>query len=371
MLSNVLGIRLILLVGDTVPLPAPYEVMSVWQQIEVTSDSGQGDGFQITFSLARGVADYGLIQNGTVAPMKRLIVAVLFGALAEVLIDGVITHHQFNPGTEPGQATLTVTGRDLTTLLDLEEKNEEFPNLPDFVIVTKVLATYAKYGLVPVPTPTTDFPIMLQRIPRQQETDLQFLQRLAQRNGFVFYLEPVTFGVNQAYFGPENRLGLPQPALSLNLGPATNVKSLNFTHDALAVSGTRGLFVEPVSKTSIPIPALPSLKVPPLAAVPSPPHRIRLQRESANQGPTTAATSALASSTRAPDPLTAEGEVDGARYGRALRARRLVGVRGVGLTHDGIWYVRRVTHSITREGYSQRFQLSREGTVSLTPVVIP
>ena len=157
----------------------------------------------------------------------------------------------------------------------------------------------------------------------------------------------------------------------MNLGTATNVKSLSFTNDALAVTGTRGVFVEPITKTSIPIPPLPSLKVPPLAAVPSPPNRIQLQRDSANQSPTAAATNALASTTRAPDPLTADGEVDGARYGHALRARRLVGVRGVGLTYDGFWYVRRVTHTITRQGYSQRFQLSREGTVSLTPVVPP
>ena len=46
---------------------------------------------------------------------------------------------------------------------------------------------------------------MVQRIPRQQETDLAFMRRLAQRNGFVFYVEPVTFGVNRAYFGPEIR----------------------------------------------------------------------------------------------------------------------------------------------------------------------
>src|SRR5262245_40211392 len=142
MLSNLLGIRLIVLLGDTVPLPASYEVMSSWQQFEVTNDSGQGDGFQVTFNLARGVADYGLIQNGSVAPMKRIVIGVLFGAVPEVLIDGVITHHQFNPGSQPGQARLTVTGRDLTTLLDLEEKNEEFPNQPDFLIATKVLAAY-------------------------------------------------------------------------------------------------------------------------------------------------------------------------------------------------------------------------------------
>ena len=28
---------------------------------------------------------------------------------------------------------------------------------------------------------------------------------MAERNGFVFYIEPLTFGVNTAYWGPENR----------------------------------------------------------------------------------------------------------------------------------------------------------------------
>jgi hypothetical protein len=69
------------------------------------------------------------------------------------------------------------------------------------------------------------------------------------------------------------------------------------------------------------------------------------------------------------DPVTAEGEVDGVRYGAALRARKLVGLRGAGLTHDGFWYVRRVTHTVSRGEYSQKFSLSREGSGTLTPVV--
>jgi hypothetical protein len=375
MLENVLGIRLVLLAGPSVPLPAPYELMTALTRLEVTNDSAQGDGFQLTVTLARsGVADYDLLQGGTLAPMTRVVVGVMFGVVPEVLIDGVITHTQFNPGSAPGEATLTVTGRDLTTLMDLEEKNASYENQPDFLIVTGVLAGYARYGIVPQPTPTTDVPIMLQRIPRQQETDLQLIRRLAQGNGFVFYLEPVTFGVSTAYWGPENRLGLPQPALSVNLGSASNVKSLDFANDALAVVGTRGVFVEPTTKTSIPIPALPSLKVPPLAAMPATPYRTALQRDTAKENSATAAISALASTMNSPDPATANGELDSVRYGTALRARKLVGVRGAGQTHDGLWYVRRVTHTImlgANAQYSQRFSLSREGTGALTPVVRP
>jgi hypothetical protein len=36
-----------------------------------------------------------------------VVIAVVMGVLPEVLIDGVITHQQLNPGEEPGSATLT------------------------------------------------------------------------------------------------------------------------------------------------------------------------------------------------------------------------------------------------------------------------
>jgi len=61
--------------------------------------------------------------------------------------------------------------------------------------------------------------------------------------------------------------------------------------------------------------------------------------------------------------------IDGVRYGAVLRARGIVGVRGAGLTHDGLYYVGRLTHLIERSSYRVRFSLSREGVGSTTPVV--
>jgi hypothetical protein len=150
------------------------------------------------------------------------------------------------------------------------------------------------------------------------------------------------------------------------------VRSLNFALDALAPVESRGVFVEPFLKLSLPIPALPSLRVPPLALSPAAARRIRLERETANQEAPGAAARLLATAMNAPDAATASGELDGARYGSALRARRLVGVRGAGFTHDGLWYVRSVTHSISLGAtpqFTQQFSLSREGTGALTPVV--
>ena len=372
MLTSQLGIRLILWLGQTVPLPAPYELIQSLRRVEVTNDAQNGDGFQLTFALSKSQpADYGILQGGSLAPSTRVVIGVILGVIPEVLIDGIITHQQHAPNNDPGQSTITVTGKDVSVMLDLEEKNEKYENQPDFLIVTQLIARYAQYGLLPAVTPTTDVPIVIDRIPRQHETDLAFIQRMATRNGFVFYVEPLTFGVNTAYWGPPSRAGVPQSALTLGTGPSGNLKSLHFTQDALAPVGTTGTFVEPITKIAIPIPSLPSLRIPPLAASATPAMRTSVTRDTANRNPIQAATAALASSSNAPDPVTGDGEIDTIRYGKVLRARKLVGIRGAGLTYDGNYYVRRVTHTITTGDYKQTFQVSREGTGALLPVVIP
>ena len=375
MLESLLGIRLVLWMGPTVPLPAPYEVLQALTRVEVTQDVDGPEGFSLTFTLAKDKSlEYSLLNSGALQPFSRVVIGTVLGVMPEVLMDGVITHSQLQPSNEPGRSTLTVIGRELNVMLDLEEKNESYPNQPDFLIVTRILAAYAQYGLVPLATPTSDVPIMIQRIPRQQGTDLQFIRRLARRNGFVFYIEPVTFGVSQAYFGPENRLGIPQPALSVDLGPSTNVRMLTFSNDGLAPVSARGTFVEPLTKVTIPIPSLPSLRVPPLSSGPVSARRTTLLRETANQSPVQAALAAISAVSTAPEAVKGEGEVDTIRYGSVLRARRLVGVRGAGRSYDGFYYVRKVTHVLERgqnPQYMQTFTLSREGTGSLVPVVRP
>jgi hypothetical protein len=371
-LVGTLGIRLILWLGQAVPMPPPPGLIQALVSATVTNDADADDGFQLTFTIGKTpLLDYSLVSSGSLDPMTRIVLGVLMGASPEVLIDGVVTHLELAPSDEPGRSTLTVTGKGLTQVLDLDEESGGHPNQPDFLIVAKLVSKYGVYGLIPQTTPTTDVPIMVQRVPRQQETDLAFIRRLAQRNGFVFYVEPITFGLNRAYFGPEIRAGVPQSALTVDLGPASTVRSLSFSNDALAPVGTRGTFVDPIFKLPIPIPSLPSLRLPPLAREPQRAVRTVTLRESANQNAAQAATTAVATVTRAPEPVTAQGDLDSARYGHVLRARRPVGVRGAGAAYHGFYFVRRVTHTIRQGEYTQSFSLSREGKGALLPVVVP
>jgi hypothetical protein len=368
-----LGVRLQLLIGPTVPVPAPGAVIDAFVELEVTNNDRERDGFQIKFSLGKdSPLDYGLLQRGLLDPPNRVIIMVIFGALPQVLIDGIITDHQVTPSNKPGESTLAVTGEDVSVMLDLEEKDETYPNQPDSVIVTRILAQYARFGLIPKVTPTTDVPLQTERIPTQQGTDLAYIQQLAQNNGFVFYIETTSVpNVNTAYWGVDNRLGMPQPALSMNMGTFTNVDSpMNFRYNALGPAAPQVKILEPFTKLSIPIP-LPAGLRPPLASRPAPALRKTLPRDTANLNPMQAGLRGLSSSAQTSDAVTASGEIEAVRYGRVLRAGRLVGVRGAGLSYNGFYYVKQVTHRIKRGEYKQSFSLTREGRGALTPAVVP
>lgn len=370
-LENILGIRLIFWAGSTVPTPPSRSVLAALSQVQVTNDADAGDAFQLTFTLGKDKAvDYDLISSGVVEPMTRVWIGVVMGVVPEVLIDGIVTHHQLLPSDEPGMSTLTVTGTNLTVKLDLDERNEQYKNQPDSVIVTQLLLGYPQLGLIPNVTPTTDFPIELYRVPRQHETDLGFIRRMAGRNGFVFYIEPVTFGVNNAHWGPETRFGIPKPALTKNMGSATNTRELSFSNDALAAVGATGTFIEPFMGMAIPIPSLPSLRIPPLSASPATPNRTVLLRDTANQDAGQAALSLISTVTNAGEPVGGTGVVDTVQYGSILRARDLVGVRGAGFSYDGNYAVKSVTHDIAQGSYTQSFAVSREGTGALAPMVL-
>src|SRR5262249_46329712 len=65
-------------------------------------------------------------------------------------------------------------------------------------------------------------------------TDRAYLQQLADRFGYVFYITPgPTPTISTVHWGPPVRLTVPQKALSVNMGPASNVQSISFTYDAL------------------------------------------------------------------------------------------------------------------------------------------
>ena len=188
----------------------------------------------------------------------------------------------------------------------------------------------------------------------------------------MFYIDPGPVpGTSKAYWGPEIRIGTPQPALDLSLdGPHNNVESLSFTFDKERKELPIVFIQEPLSKVPIPIP-IPDVTPlnPPLGVLgplPAEDHLPQGHRQAQ------------------PDRRRHEGHrlrraalglgvrlrsLDVARYGHVLRSRGLVGVRGAGEAFDGLHYVTSVTSSLKRGEFTQSFSLARNALLSTLPEV--
>jgi hypothetical protein len=371
------AVRLTLLIGPAVPVPAPPDVIDALDAVEVRSSTRTG-GFQLTFKLARtSSVQTTLLPAGYFDPIvTRVVIIVTVRGLPIVLMDGVVVRHEYAPSTDAGKTTLTVTGEDLTRMMDLVDAPfMRYPGLSIVARVHAVLAKYAAFGIAPVAVPPVvpDISNPLEQVPTQIGTDLFYLRHLAAQVGYVFYVEPGPApGSSIAYFGPPIRIPLPQPALSVNMDAATNVESLVFTLDGTEKRLLIVNILDPVSKRvpiAVPVPDTQVLS-PPLSARPTVPSRVEFARDMAAFGPAEAANLAVAMQLESSDSVTATGSLDVLRYGHVLRSRMLVGVRGAGLAYDGLYYVASVTHSLRQGEYKQRFNLSRDGLVANTPRVI-
>lgn len=291
--------------------------------------------------------------------------------MPKVLSDGIVTETELDPGA----ATLKVTGEDISYLLDREENITEHPGLADYLQVMRILAPYATRGVLPgaVPPPSFDVPLPAERVPVQHGTDLQHLVTLARRHGYVTYAVPGPApGTSTFYWGPPVRAGIPQPALSVDLGPETNVTELNVRTEAHGPVTVTGAINDRRTGVTVPVSAPASLRAP-LSAIPlwaQGAGRTRTKRlRGATSDAVAAFSEAQAEVDRSVDAVIAEGKLDGARYGGLLRPRGLVGVRGAGWSYDGLWYVREVKHELSPGGYRAGFTLARDGHGSTVPAV--
>ena len=370
------SLKLSLLMGS-VPVPAPRAAVEALSAVKV--DLGSGDtqgGFELTFDLRTGSPLSTLfLVTGAVGgvPLMRVVLIVTINGRAEPIADGVATDVEMQPG-DGGANKLIVKGKDLSALMDIEElPATPFPAMPPSVRVLVILAKYAAFGVIPqvIPSLVEDVPLPTEQIPQQQGTDYAYVKKLAQDAGYVFYLDPgPSPGISRAYWGPEIRFGAPQPALTIGMDALTNVEQLSFHFDREAKSIPVVYFHDQQSKQSIgiPIPGVTPLN-PPLGLVPPLPPKVEHLSDTGHLKPAQALMKGLAYVAAHGDAVFGSGRLDVATYGRVLRSRQLVGVRGAGLPYDGLYYVKNVTHEIQRGSYKQSFSLARNGLLSTIPTV--
>jgi hypothetical protein len=376
---NLLGLHLQLYIGRNVPRPAPLKLSEALESVQVTHKDEGRSGFQLVLQIGRSaldLMDYSLLKNPLIQPFNRVILNVIFGVTPQPIMDGIIANQQLAPGDDPGASKLTLMGEDITLMMDLEKKSREYPSRTDFEIVQEILGHYRDYGITFDILSSLRLLILLlpRRTPeegtKQQArlTDLGFITKLAENYGYVFYVEPgPARGVNTAYWGPPDVSGSSQRALSVNMGPNTNVESISFKYNGLVAEKVAFIRQDKSEET-----LKPERRRRPLATDPATPKkRVYLAQPSTMQEDEARARAQGQANKSLDAVVTANGSLDALRYGRVLKPRGLVDLRGAGASYDGTYYVKSVTHNINvRKGeYKQTFVLTREGVGTTTPFV--
>jgi hypothetical protein len=367
---------LTLMAGPGVALPVPKPLIDALVSAEVTDAATGRSGFQLTFTLADDsiLQMFFLLAASSPIPLLRVVLMANFGGLPQIVVDGIVLHHEVVSDAMKGSSKLVVTGEDLSALMDLIDfSGLPYPGMsPDLRVLT-ILAKYAAFGVVPevIPMLIPDIEVPVISTPSQKSTDLSYIQQLARDVGYVFYMVPGPLpGMSQAYWGPQIRIGMPQQCLNVNLDAWTNVETLNFRYQPQSSVLPIVFSQDQTTKLVFPIPVPPITPFnPPLGIAVPIPQKVEQMNDTAKLPIGQAIMQGMARAVETADVVTGEGTLDVLRYGQILRARSLVGMRGAGLAFDGMYYVDSTTHRLKPGEYKQGFVLKRNALIANTPVV--
>jgi hypothetical protein len=374
------GISYTVLMGQP-PLPIPTPLLDALQKIEVETSTEMASVFRLRFGISQtGFGDWDLLmpqyEDLFFRPMTPVQIRVKIGLdIPKAIINGYVTNQTVLYDDEGGASVMELTGMDATLLMNLQEKVMAW-QLPDDGAVAA--AIFAQYGIIPMVSPSLPFNLDPNDKTVQRGTDIRFLRRLAQRNGFECYVQPQPqSGLDAGYFAPPTNIpGEEQAVLNVKWGSETNVSEFKIRYDMArpTVAVAAGVDVTtrtPTFATSI----APSVTPPPTgglypwgapmglqdatlrAAAGAHPPPMVLPAQTGQMAYPGLAIVNQAIANRSSWAIVAEGLV-GADVG-VLYVGATVNIRGAGMAFNGAYYVTRVTHTLECGGYAQKFEARR------------
>lgn len=337
--------------------PAPDLFLSL-MEMEVEEDHRMAASFRIKVAINR--QDDGLwllLEDERVKPWAKLTISVTVADEEQELLTGYITQIRPHIAADENGSYVEIWGLDPSCLMGLEEKVKAWPNMSDSDIAGQI---FADYNLTPEVEDTGVVHDEAIATITQRDTDIQFLKRLARRNGYECFVTSDTGFFRKPVLDAE-----PLPYLAAHFGGETNLINFDAKLNSLRPTKVEMHQIDTVAKQvqdsvveageqevlgrdraeSI---AAPNGLVPRL--------HVR-QTVSVNQLEMDNFCRALFD--EAEWLIEATGEVESVLYGTVIRAKSLVPIKGVGELFSGTYYVTYVKHLFKTDKYTQHFKARR------------
>jgi hypothetical protein len=338
---------------------ATFETITVHQEVD--------NGWTATVEIPLCTDSHGNWTGETesyLQPLNRVRVEVsLQGGPYVPLIDGPIVAVNHDLHMEPGQSMATVEVQDDGFLLHRDETVKLYPGMTDGDIAQRIFNDNSDITVSNQvdPVPSTNNLSSVTTVLRG--TPMELLQQLARRQYDTWHAFILPGPQAHSSIGcfklddPTVDSGLPQMILTGNKRNLLNIKfTSNNSIPANFRSGGVSLNDGSVNNSTASLSNVDRMGTNPTGGTAV--NRMLRPGQTRNvnlQDAVQAATDQAAFS------LTAEGEVLKDTYSAVLQPYQNVQVLGVNGQLSGLWQIRQVTHTLTRNSYGQTFSLRRNG----------
>ena len=327
-------------------------------EMTVEQDHRLAAMFRIKLEMQRGEDGlWEFLDDERIKPWGKVVIAASADDEETELITGYIT--QITPHFDPDESNchLEIYGLDGSSLMSIEEKIKDWPNKSDSDIAREV---FGAHNLTPEVEDTAVIHDEAVSTIIQRETDIQFLKRLARRNGFECFVKGET-----GFFRKPALTESPQPVMAAQFGAESNLISFDARLNALRPTAVEMSQIDTIGK-----------EIQDAAAESN--EQEQLGRDSASSlEPPNGSASRLfvrhALATGQPEMenlcravfdeaewlIEARGQIESSIYGAVLQARTLAPIKGVGEIFSGMYYVTNVRHVFTADNYRQHFTARR------------
>ena len=294
-------------------------------------------------------------------PMNRLRVEVnVQGAGYVPLIDGPIVTANWDMHMEPGQSAGHIDVQDDGFLLHRDESVQLFPGLKVDEIAKRI---YGNHNDIVKSVFVDDVPAtkdLSNTTTVLHGTPMQLLQQLARRqqeawHAFILPGDKPHTSIGCFRKDPTGKSGLPDMVLT---GDKRNLLKISFSSTCSAPAEFRGAAVSlsdgTADSSTASLSDINRLGTDPPAGTP-----VKRMLRPGQSRDANLQSAVLSASEQSAFALHAEGEVLKDTYSAVLQPYQKVQVTGANGRLSGLWLIRQVTHTLTRNSYGQTFSMQR------------
>jgi hypothetical protein len=328
-------------------------------EIEIIEQSGEPATFRIDYDLDIRQGDFPMLVDGRLDPGSMLSIIVPTQSEDHCLVKGPVHGQKIRMKHGGAGSLLSVLGSDTSIVMDREVRTVQWSDVTDSDAVTVILSNYGYTAEVETTAAGhfSDKHTLIQR-----DSDLRFIQRLAGRNGFLFWVTCDAQGSETAHFKPPPLTGEPVLDLVINLDSPT-IEGLDITWDVERPTSVVGLQLDLNTLADIdgglPVSSQTVLGDQGLQAIAGDPRSIHLLTPADDAGNLQARSNGLL--TEANWFIRASCQTSLHALGRLVRAHTLVNLRGAGSRHSGLYFVSAVRHLMDAASHRMEVTLLRNG----------